>query len=80
MAQQLSVSIYGVNGSATGAMGRIMSFPTQGIRMYPASATPTFSALTMATVIEVLPTGLNQPSNRYYSTTAIATLVTAANA
>jgi hypothetical protein len=79
MAQQVSVSIYGVNGNATGAMGRIMGFPTQGIRIYP-DATKSFNALTMATVIEVLPTGLNQAANKFYTTTAIATIITAANA
>lgn len=85
MALQLSASIYGVNTSAVGtAQGLTMSFPTQGLRIEPASLTlasgsNTFNGVTVLSCIQLLPTGLNTNERRYYSATAVATLVTAAN-
>ncbi len=92
MALQLTASIYGV-GSAGGllpvgtAQGTTMGFPTQGIRIEPASQTLTsteqrtaFQGVEVVSCIQVLPTGLNTNAKRYYSTTAVGTLITAANA
>lgn len=85
MALQLSASIYGIGAHAIGtAQGTTMSFPTQGIRIEPASLSGgtglTFNGVTMVSCIQVLPTGLNTNERRYYSPTPVATLVTAANA
>lgn len=85
MASQLSASIYGVGVNAIGtAQGVTMSFPTSGIRIEPASLTLSsdqdeFNGVTVVSCIQVLPTGLNTNERRYYSATAVATLVTAAN-
>ena len=56
------------------------SFPTQGIRIYPVQGTVTANGVTMASIIALLPQGLNQPEKRFYSPSTVATLVTAANA
>lgn len=87
MAQQLAASIYRIdqNDLNTGrgipaTQGISNSFPTQGIRMYPVSGTVTANGVTMASIIALLPAGLNQPETLYYTPTAIGTLVTAANA
>lgn len=81
MAQQLIASIYGINGNAIGtSAGQPQGFPTQGIRIYPVPSAKTFNGVTMVSVIEVLPTGLNQQGNKHYTAAATATLITAANA
>ena len=90
MAQVVSVSIYGF-GDASGegravssAYGVTMGFPVQGIRVEPVvgisgSDAVTFNNVTMNSVIQLLPSGLNQKEKRYYSPTAVATIITAAN-
>jgi hypothetical protein len=87
MALQLSASIYRINAydlnTAQGipaTQGIVHSFPTQGIRMYPVHGTITANGVTMASIIALLPTGLNQPEKQFYTPTALATLVTNANA
>lgn len=87
MAIQLSASIYRIgsndlkNSSGTPAtMGVTQSFPTQGIRIYPVPQATTANNVAMATVIALLPTGLNQTEKLFYTPTATATVITAANA
>lgn len=84
MALQLAASIYQVGDYPIGTdQGVSMSFPTQGIRLEPASLTLgtnlTVNTRTMATCIQLLPSGLNTNEKRYYTSTALATLVSAAN-
>lgn len=87
MALQVTASIYRINAydlnTAQGvpaSQGILHTFPTQGIRMYPVHGTVTANGVTMATIISLLPNGLNQPEKNFYSPTALATLATAANA
>jgi hypothetical protein len=87
MALQLSASIYRIDANdlntaqgVPATQGIIHSFPTQGIRMYPVKGTVTANGVTMSTIIDLLPQGLNQPDKRFYTPTAIATLVTNSNA
>lgn len=85
MALQLSASIYGIGDNAVGtAQGVTMSFPTQGIRIEPANLSlgtnTSFNGVTVASCIQVLPTGLNTNERRYYSAATVGTLVSAANA
>lgn len=85
MALQVTASIYGVNTTAIGtSAGTPMTFPTQGLRLEPASLTlgdnNTFNGVTVATCIQLLPTGLNTNERRYYSAAALATIATACNA
>lgn len=79
MAQQLIASIYRINSNDTGAMGRIYGFPTQGIVITPTDVT-TAAGVTMGSIIQVSPTGNNQPTRKYYSASTVATLITASNA
>lgn len=87
MAIQLSASIYrvGPNDLKTGTgspatLGVTMSFPTAQIRIEAAKLGTTAMGITMNTVIKLLPEGLNQPEKDYYTPTATATVITAANA
>lgn len=91
MAQIVSVSIYGF-GDASGegralssVVGVAMGFPVQGIRVEPVvgingSDTLEFHGITMQSVIQLLPSGLNQKEKRYYSPTAVSAVISAANA
>lgn len=87
MAQQLSASIYRIgqtdlkSGAGSPAIqGVTMSFPTQDIRIEAAKIGDTAIGITMLTIIRLLPTGLNQLCKDYYTPTATATVITAANA
>ena len=80
MANSVSVTVIGKNGNAY-ASSKVTGFPTQGvlIEAYSPSATlpdgtpnPLASALTQITLLS--------SSDKYYSATATATIITAANA
>lgn len=84
MANHFLASIYRINAQdlnkSTGipaTQGIPMSFPNQGVLFYPPVGTVVANGVTMASVIEVLPTGLNQPSKKYYTDSSVATLNTA---
>lgn len=57
-----------------------MGFPTEGVQFHPTSEGVRFGNNYVYSVIEINPTGLNQPSQKYASSDSVATLVTAANA
>lgn len=81
MAQQLSASIYGYNSSSMGtAQGTTMSFPTQLITIRPAPAGTVFNGVTMVTAIQLLPTATKVGADLFFTPTAVATVITAANA
>ena len=81
MAQQLSASVYGMNGNDFNRVaGLTKSFPTQGISIQALSPAVSYSGVACNTIISVLPTGLNQPVQNYYVATATPTVITAANA
>lgn len=87
MAQQLSASIYRIGPNDLNSairtpalMGVTMSFPTEDIRIEAAKLGTTAHGITMNTVIKLLPKGLNQPEKEFYTPTATATVITAANA
>lgn len=86
MAQHFLSSIYRRNAydlsNAAGnpaTQGVPVSFSTQGTVFTPVSGV-TACGVTMKSVIEVLPTGLNQPTQKFYTADTVATLNTAANA
>lgn len=60
--------------------GMYVSLPSAGtvIRQAPANTTAGVSSVTILSLIDVLPTGLNVKKTTYYSDTAPATLNTAA--
>ncbi len=87
MALQLSASIYrvGPNDLKSGAgspalQGVTMSFPTDQIRIEAAKLGDAAWGITMNTIIKLLPEGLNQPEKCFFTPTATATVITAANA
>ena len=59
-----------------------VSFPSAGTIFYPIptgfAASNVFNGATTQTIIEVLPTGLNQPSMYYFSSETVAALDTKA--
>ena len=82
MAQSLSASIYGQGGYTQGTeQGLTKGFPTQGIIIEDIASSPvSFNGVSCISKITVLPTGLVVKVAPYYSATAAATLITAANA
>lgn len=84
MANQLIASIYGFNGYARGTNnGLTKGLPTQGAGILIediSSAPSSFNGVSCISTITLLPTGLKVNGDVYYSATAAATLITAANA
>lgn len=85
MAQQLQASIYGMDNGYNSydwnkPMGVLRGFPTQGITMEQLSQPTTYSGVVCNSIITVLASGLNVHGEKYYTPTAIATLITSANA
>lgn len=58
--------------------GTIMSFPTAGTTFSPTNQGVRFGSNYVYSVIEVAPTGLNQPSAKYAAGESVATLATLA--
>ncbi len=78
MANQLSASIYGINGQSVGTdRGVTMGFPSQGVVIRPAPSGTVFNGVTMVTVIQLLPTATKVTQDQYYTPTATATVITA---
>lgn len=87
MAQHILASVYARNGKdlltpsgLPAAQGVSVSLPVQGIKVVPVQAAITANGVTINSIIEVAPTGLNQPTGSFYSAATVATLNTAANA
>lgn len=81
MALQLSASIYGSDGyDWNRPMGVTRGFPTQGITIEAISPAVSYSGVVCNTMISVLPTGLQVNGHKFYTPTATATVITAANA
>lgn len=55
-----------------------MSFPTAGTIFHPTTQGIKFGNYYVYSIVEVAPTGLNQPSTKYGSSDSVATLATAA--
>lgn len=74
-------SIYRINGNDIkfgGAItGRSYNFPNVGTQIYDLPPGVTANGLTMNAVIEVLPTGLNQQSTKYYTPSTVADILAA---
>lgn len=77
---RIIASIYGyekaLGGSYNfpGVTGRSNTFPGALTQLYPAPASTTINGVTILSVVEVLPTGLNQGSTKYYAAAAVATI------
>ena len=81
MAQQVTASVYGLNQQDWNKpLGVTKTFPTQGLSLQHLSPAVSYSGVSCVTIIQLLPTGLNQTTQNFYSPTALATIATAANA
>ena len=76
MAQQVTITIGGVNGVRVASAP--YAFPTQGIRLETAAANTVFDGITMLTKVVVLTSGLKVAPNEYFSPTALSAIVTLA--
>lgn len=85
MANQFLSYIYGIDApggkteiSAPG--GEPNTFPSaSGVRIYPTTQTRGVAQVACQSVIELLPTGLNQKPTKFYSAETVAALQTKAN-
>ena len=81
MAQVLSVVVYKKNDARMGSgYGTAVGLPTSGLIVEPAEAGVTSDGVTMVSVIKALPDAAYRQVDKYYSPTAIATIITACNA
>ena len=81
MAQQLIASIYGENGNTWNSNnGLTMGFPTQSIVIRTLNPPVSLAGVACNSVIQLLPTAPSPNQPQYYTPTAAATLITAANA
>jgi len=76
-AVQPPIGSYTYTGTEQGVMN---SFPTEGTRFFVADPGTTANGVTMNSIIELLPTGLNVKSFKYWTPSTVADLNTAANA
>lgn len=81
LSNRLVANAYAKNGnqfdSRNGAaMGRLNYFPNSGNLFYAAPTGTVFAGVTCNSIIEVLPTGLNQISDKFYCVETVAQLVT----
>ncbi len=60
--------------------GIVFGFPVDTFLAYPCPSGTTANGVTMNSIVEVLPTGLNQVSTYYYTTATVAQINTACNA
>lgn len=87
MAQHFLASIYqsgtyALNSplGAPAKQGVLFSIPVQSCFISPVNGTVTANGVNMQSVIEVLPTGLNQPAKKFFSSETVSALNTKANA
>jgi hypothetical protein len=81
MALQVTASIYGANKNDWNRpAGVTMGFPTQDIVIRAISPAETYSGVSCPTAIQLMPYGPSPSQPIYYTVTATATLITAANA
>lgn len=65
---RIVASIYSVGGNPTvGTQGVTNSFPAAQVLFYQNNPTTTVGAVTMNSIIVLLPSGLNQTQTKYYT-------------
>lgn len=60
--------------------GIVYGFPVEGFVAYPCPANILANGVTMNSIVEVAPTGLNQTAVFFYTDATVATINSAANA
>jgi hypothetical protein len=79
MAQSILVNVYRINGTDLSAP-QAMGFPSAGVVFRPVPSATSIGGVTMNSVIQLQPTGLNQPAHQHYVAQTVSALVTLANA
>jgi hypothetical protein len=77
--QRNQYALKNANGTPA-TSGIVFGFPVDTFLAYPCPSGTTANGVTMNSIVEVLPTGLNQTSVYYYTTSTVAQLNSAANA
>ena len=85
MAQVFNAYIYGINAAGgtteiAAAGGQSNGFPSANCHFYPTTEVRGNAQVTCNAIIELLPSGLNQQSSKFYTASTVAQLITAANA
>lgn len=81
MAQVVSVVVYKKNESQLGTgYGQTAGFSTHGIIVEATEPGITVNGVTMNSVIKAMPDAAYRQTDKYYSPTAVATIITACNA
>lgn len=68
------------NNNFPGKTGRLNNFPGQFTHLYPAPAGTTVNGVTMLTIVQMLPSGLQTPQDdnlTYYAAADVATIQSA---
>lgn len=79
LTQRIVANVYGIDAydvSKGTAYGRKNYFSNTGNLIYDAPINTTFMGVTVNSVIEVLPTGLQVDSKKYFAVETVAQLVT----
>lgn len=61
------------------AGGQLNAFSPTSVHIYPTTETGGINNIQMNAIIELLPSGLNQPSSKYFSAETVSALETKAN-
>lgn len=85
MANLFIAQIYGINGPGgdteiASASGQSNAFNSATVHVYPTTKVRGVAQVQCNAVIEVLPTGLNQISKKYFTDRTVAQVATLANA
>lgn len=85
MAQLIGVYVYGIDGpggqteiKASG--GQLNLLPSLGVHVYPTTESRGQANVACKSVIELLPTGLNQVSTKFFTAKTVAEVLSLANA
>ena len=79
LTNRIVANVYGIDAydvSKGVANGRKNYFPYVGTLIYDAPINTTYMGVTVNSVVELLPTGLQVDSKKYYCVETVATLVT----
>jgi hypothetical protein len=85
MAQLVGVYVYGIDGPGgqteiSAAGGQYNLLPSVGVHVFPTTQKRGQANVTCNSVIELLPTGLNQVSTKFFTDKTVAQVLALANA
>jgi hypothetical protein len=85
MAQLIGVFVYGIDSAGgqteiSAAGGQYNLLPSLGVHVYPTTQQRGQANVTCNSVIELLPTGLNQVSTKFFTAKTVAEVLALANA